>query len=227
MLGSVVMLVKALLTFAVLCSTALPGIATQTTGVGSGEPARYMRVYGPADAPFGFVQFCERQPRECVGDDKGTARVAATPAALAELDYVNRVANKSVQPITDREQYGVDEYWTIPGAQGDCEDYALLKKRTLIEREWPTAALLITVVLDENRQGHAILTARTDAGDLILDNKHDELKLWHQTPYQFLMRQSANNPMGWMSLDPATSRAPSVAAGYGLRGAPAVQGRRR
>lgn len=227
MLGLVVMVVKVLLAFAVLCCTALPVIASQRNFGSGSEPARYMRVYGPTDAPFGFVQFCARQPRECISDDKGAARVAATPAALAELDYVNRFVNRTVQPVTDRDQYGVDEYWTIPGARGDCEDYALLKKRTLVEREWPTAALLITVVLDEERQGHAILTARTDAGDLILDNKHDELKLWHQTPYQFLMRQSSVNPMVWMSLDPASSKAPSVASGDGLRNEQAARGWRR
>lgn len=222
--GSVVMFVKISLAFAVLCFVVFPGNANPKSSHTSVEPARYMRVFGPADAPFGFVEFCSRQPKECVSDDKGTKRVAATPSALAELDYVNRIVNRSVQPVTDREQYGVDEYWTIPGARGDCEDYALLKKRTLVERAWPTASLLVTVVLDEERQGHAILTARTDAGDLILDNKHDELKFWHQTPYQFLMRQSYVNPMLWVSLGSATSRAPNVASGDGSRDAPAVPG---
>ena len=38
--------------------------------------------------------------------------------------------------------------------------------RTLMERGWPESTLLITVVRDENNEGHAVLTVRTDKGDL-------------------------------------------------------------
>jgi len=51
-------------------------------------------------------------------------------------------------------------------------------------------------------EGHAILTARTAQGDFILDNKTDEIKVWHRTRYDFVMRQSYLNPRVWMSLDP-------------------------
>jgi predicted transglutaminase-like cysteine proteinase len=60
----------------------------------------------------------------------------------------------------------------------------------------------MAVVYDEHHEGHAVLTARTARGDYILDNKNDELRLWSQTPYQFLMRQSYINPRIWMALDP-------------------------
>jgi hypothetical protein len=32
-------------------------------------------------------------------------------------------------------------------------------------RGWPESKLLITVVRDENNEGHAVLTVRTDEGD--------------------------------------------------------------
>ena len=176
-------------------------------------PLAYMRVYGLADPPRGFVQFCLKTPNECRSGKANDNRIEATPAKVAELDEVNRSVNKAIKPITDRELYGVDELWTIPTTQGDCEDYVLLKRRILMSRRWPSSALLITVVLDENKQGHAILTARTDAGDLILDNKHDDLKLWHQTPYTFIMRQSYLNPMVWIALSPTDADSPTVAAG--------------
>jgi predicted transglutaminase-like cysteine proteinase len=78
----------------------------------------------------------------------------------------------------------------------------LLKRKRLMALGWPASALLITVVRDERGDGHAILTARTQQGDFILDNKTDEIKLWHEVPYQFVMRQSYLNPRVWLSLDP-------------------------
>jgi predicted transglutaminase-like cysteine proteinase len=57
------------------------------------------------------------------------------------------------------------------------------------------------VVRDERGDGHAVLTARTQQGDFILDNKTDEIRLWYQVPYRFVMRQSYLNPRVWLSLD--------------------------
>jgi predicted transglutaminase-like cysteine proteinase len=59
----------------------------------------------------------------------------------------------------------------------------------------------MTVVRDEKGEGHAVLTARIAQGDLVLDNKSDEIKPWHKTPYEFVMRQSYINPRVWVALD--------------------------
>ena len=91
------------------------------------------------------------------------------------------------------EIYGQTEYWTIPTTRGDCEDYALLKRKRLMARGWPASALLMTVVRDEKGEGHAVLTARTVQGDFILDNKVDEVKVWNRTRYEYVMRQSYLN----------------------------------
>jgi predicted transglutaminase-like cysteine proteinase len=82
-----------------------------------------------------------------------------------------------------------------------------------MRRGWPASSLLMTVVRDEKGEGHAILTARTAQGDFILDNKVEEIKLWHTTPYQFVMRQSYLNPRVWMSLDPRDGTVPGFFAG--------------
>ena len=106
-------------------------------------------------------------------------------------------------PETDLEHYGVPDYWSLPtDGKGDCEDYALLKRHKLIMLGWPSAALLMTVVRDTKGEGHAVLTARTTGGDFILDNKSNEVRLWNQTSYEFLMRQSYLNPRAWIALDP-------------------------
>jgi predicted transglutaminase-like cysteine proteinase len=168
---------------------------------------QFMRVYSTAQPPYGYVRFCEVQPDECLLSSSGDERFQATPEKLSELDEINRTVNHEIEPATDAEIYGVNELWTIPKARGDCEDFALLKRQRLIERGWPANALLITVVRDEKNEGHAILTARTSQGDFILDNKIEAVRLWNQTPYHFVMRQSYFDPKVWVSLDaddPAT-----------------------
>jgi predicted transglutaminase-like cysteine proteinase len=161
----------------------------------------YMRVYGVSQPPYGFVEFCQRMPQECAQGPLEEQRFSATPERLIELDRVNRTVNREIAPATDLEVYGVVEYWTIPTTRGDCEDYALLKRKRLMELGWPAGAVLMTVVRDDRGEGHALLTARTVQGDFILDNKVDEIKLWYKTPYEFIMRQSYLNPQLWMSLD--------------------------
>ncbi|HWB44156.1 MAG TPA: transglutaminase-like cysteine peptidase [Hyphomicrobiaceae bacterium] len=163
----------------------------------------FLHVYGVAQPPYGFVQFCERMSRECrpsaVMDEQ---RFTASPERMREIDAINRKVNRDIEPATDMEIYGVAEYWTIPTMRGDCEDYALLKRKLLMARGWPASALLMTVVRDEKGEGHAVLTVRTVQGDFILDNKNNDVKLWSQTGYQYVMRQSYLDPRIWMSLDP-------------------------
>lgn len=173
-------------------------------------PKEFMRVYGLAQPPYGFVNFCKRAPRECLSAQPEEQRFDATPERLAELDAVNRTVNHEIEPVTDLALYGEADYWTIPTRKGDCEDYVLLKRKRLMELGWPAGALLVTVVRDEKGEGHAVLTARTRQGDYILDNKTDEIRLWYRVQYQFVMRQSYLNPTVWMSLDPK-ERNPAMA----------------
>lgn len=161
----------------------------------------FMRIFGPAQPPHGFVRFCESTPKECSPDHGQEARFDASPQRLKELDEVNRAINRAVTPATDLEVYGVNEYWTLPRSRGDCEDYALLKRHTLIQKGWPVSSLLMTVVRDEKGEGHAVLTARTVQGDFVLDNKVEEVLAWSRTPYEFVMRQSYLNPRVWVALD--------------------------
>ena len=103
-----------------------------------------------------------------------------------------------------------------PSGKGDCEDYVLLKRRLLAARGFPESTLLITVVRDENNEGHAVLTVRTDRGDLVLDNKRREVMRWADTPYTFVKRQSERNPLVWISLlPPETAPQTTVSASNG------------
>jgi predicted transglutaminase-like cysteine proteinase len=94
----------------------------------------------------------------------------------------------------------VVERWSYPDdGYGDCEDYALLKRRMLIESGWPREALLLTVVRGEG-EGHAVLTVTTDKGDYVLDNLNSDVLLWSNTGYRFIKRQSQYDPNVWVSL---------------------------
>lgn len=185
----------------------------KNAGVSSKRSPAFMRIYGNAQPPYGFVRFCDGHPDECQTGASNDARFEATPERLSELDEVNRAINKLIEPATDTEIYGVNELWTIPSQKGDCEDFALLKRRMLMERGWPASSLLMTVVRDEKNEGHAILTARTTQGDFVLDNKNEEVRLWTQTPYHYVMRQSYINPRVWVSLDPSDAVSSSAVAG--------------
>jgi predicted transglutaminase-like cysteine proteinase len=197
-----------------LCGVALPAAAQQVAVISPATRApEFMRVYGSSQPPYGFVAFCERRPRECVITSPDDARYQATPQVLSELDEVNRSVNHEIEPATDMEVYGVAEYWTLPTTRGDCEDYALLKRHRLIARGWPSGVLLMTVVRDEKNEGHAVLTARTTQGDFILDNKIDVVRLWNQTPYHYVMRQSYMDPKVWVSLDPNDAVTPPALSG--------------
>jgi predicted transglutaminase-like cysteine proteinase len=84
----------------------------------------------------------------------------------------------------------------------------LLKRRMLIQSGWPREALLVTVVRDRHGDGHAVLTVKTDKGELILDNQNDEIRLWSDTGYRFVKRQSQADPNVWISLgDPRAAPA--------------------
>ena len=172
----------------------------------------------PARTPRGFAEFCGLRPADCFPTTPRQGRgeaVALTPGRLAELDRVNRAVNNAVHPITDERLYDRIEKWTYPrlarlrlspGGEvvetlaGDCEDYVLLKRAELMKTGWPADALLITVVRDLEGLGHAVLTVRTDRGDLVLDNQTETIAHWRATGYSFIKRQSARDPRVWVSL---------------------------
>ena len=64
----------------------------------------------------------------------------------------------------------------------------------------PRQALLITVVRDKRGDGHAVLTVKTDKGELILDNQNQDILLWSETGYRFMKRQSQSDPNVWVAL---------------------------
>jgi predicted transglutaminase-like cysteine proteinase len=172
-----------------------------------------MITRGPAEAPIGHKVFCYEHHEACTRSGAfESGMVILNERKFHELQVLNREINRYIRPMSDKDQYDLIEKWAYPDSgKGDCEDYVLLKQRRLIEAGWPQSALLITVVRDEQGEGHAVLTVHTNHGDYILDNKSQEIKPWEETQYVYIKRQSATDPVRWETLV-ASSREPSVAA---------------
>ena len=153
-----------------------------------------------ASIPVGHAEFCQTHPSECGVNANPVQAEILTEARWQDLLEVNATINAAVIPVTDRDLYQTEEFWTYPNGYGDCEDYVLAKRRALIERGWPASTLLISVVRQPNGEGHAVLMARTDRGDLVLDNQEGLIKLWNETPYRFVKRQSQADSGAWVDI---------------------------
>ena len=159
----------------------------------------HMTVYRNVAPPSAFLNFCARFRDQCE-ETPANPPWSAPPERLMELMAVNYAVNHSMEAMTDQDLYEVSDYWTIPIVlYGDCEDYVLVKRKRLMDLGWPARALLVTVVFHHG-EGHAVLIAVTPDGDLVLDNKVDDVKPWHDTSYYFISRQSSEHPREWRSL---------------------------
>lgn len=155
---------------------------------------------GLTSIPVGHAEFCKANRAECGRNAEVVDAVTLTEALWTELLVVNQRANAEVVPVTDQELYRVAEYWTYPQGYGDCEDYALEKRRELIAKGWPASVLLLATALRPDGEGHAVLLVRTDRGDLVLDNLDGLVRVWNETPYRFLKRQSQVNQGQWVDI---------------------------
>jgi predicted transglutaminase-like cysteine proteinase len=159
--------------------------------------------------PYGWMDFCSRQPQECDQPVLPAQNVALTAKTLKLLQKINAQVNAAIEPISNLEHWGtIADHWDYPvDGKGDCKIYALEKRRQLIESGVPRQALLMTIVKDHHNMGHTILTVRTDKGDFILDNLTDDILSWDETGYRFLKRQSQEDPNVWLAiLSPASAR---------------------
>jgi predicted transglutaminase-like cysteine proteinase len=158
-------------------------------------------IIGELTPPFGWRDFCRKYSEECDEQLTGLSYIELTPDVWQTLRNVNEAVNQEIQPVSDLEHWGVVESWDIPkDGKGDCEDYALLKRKMLIALKLSPSALLMTIAYNRRHEGHAILTVVTDRGDFILDNQTDTIMGWEHTGYQFIERQSARSPNVWVRL---------------------------
>ncbi len=158
-----------------------------------------MDTFEQTSMPIGYYEFCKNYPERC-GAKSDAITVKLTRQSWNLMVDTNTLVNTEIAPMTDEEIYGVPEKWVLPEVVGDCEDYALLKRKMLNERGFPLGSLLMTVGRDAKGGGHAVLTVVTDKGDFILDNQEDKILLWRDAEIYFLKRQAQENPNKWVSL---------------------------
>jgi predicted transglutaminase-like cysteine proteinase len=166
----------------------LPVRSSALAGSGAVEPIR------------AWVELCRHVPDECAVDRSEMPVIALTADVWQTLLTVNRAVNERITAISDRERWGIEDSWNLPSdGYGDCEDIQLLKRKELIERGLPRRAMRMTVVIDEDGDGHAVLMVRTDRGDLILDNRRMAILPWTQTGYVYIKREGQDG-REWVSL---------------------------
>jgi predicted transglutaminase-like cysteine proteinase len=160
-------------------------------------------IFGKSLPPVGYVKFCGLGQDECRFANGSAEKLHLTQEKWDQISQVNSYVQTKIRPVSDMELYGMPDKWTYPTKAGDCEDFVLLKKRYLLGMGFSPDVMLVTVVLDENGEGHAVLSLVTDKGDYVLDNRRNEVLRWDETGYTYLKRQSQFAATSWESLQPS------------------------
>jgi predicted transglutaminase-like cysteine proteinase len=140
-------------------------------------------------APNPYAEFCSRETAACALE--GAPVIDWTDEVHRRLEAVNQEVNREVSLISDWGNSGQEEHWSFPErGMGDCEDFALEKRRRLVAGGLPGAALTCAIVFHEVRFfPHAILLAETTTGTWALDNLYDEVLCWDAVPYVYRLRE--------------------------------------
>jgi predicted transglutaminase-like cysteine proteinase len=175
--------VLATLILCVLLLSASPALAA--------EKSRRLQlpVTSIVDPPRAYLEFCQANPGHC--DMTGSLVIEYGPEVLHNLNHVTSEVNAEFQCVSDWIVHGVEELWSYPRqGVGDCEDFALEKRRRLVARGLPRAALTFAIVYHRRMMSpHTVLLVETTAGTYLLDNQVDDVLIWSETPYNFEMRE--------------------------------------
>lgn len=116
------------------------------------------------------------------------------------LYKTNIEVNNQIAPLSDIKHWGISESWDLPyDGKGDCEDYAMMKKKLLIEAGIPDNSLVYTVGIMPSGERHTVLVVKTNQGDFILDNLNDEILPWRNSSYKLERQQSSQNQNIWLA----------------------------
>lgn len=144
------------------------------------------------------------------GHDAAAAEPARLPTIVTDkavwrrINQINRRVNRAIRRGADARLYGQADYWAAPtgrGAQGDCEDYVLAKRRELIREGFPAEALSIAIVDTAKGERHAVLLIATDQGEFVLDNLSSWISRWDKVDYHWLQRQAPGRVFDWVGMD--------------------------
>ena len=149
-----------------------------------------------AAPPRAFDAYCSTYVDQCVSVG-GVEPVALDEERWAELVAVNRSVNRHIRP----NPHARLDVWTIGATSGACNEFAIEKRKELIERGWPSASLLLTVAYTMGGEAHLVVTVRTDRGDFVLDNLRSAVLPVERTNLRFVARQTTIHPRLWTSVE--------------------------
>lgn len=143
-------------------------------------------VDGP---PEKYVEFCSYNIGAC--ELSGEEVVEWSESLHSKLEQVNISVNDGVAYVPDWEAEGVDDVWTFPrDCRGDCEDFALEKRRQLVEDGIPSASMTMAIAFHEVQFfPHALLLVETSKGSWVLDNLYADVLCWDAVPYIYTNRE--------------------------------------
>ncbi|KQY29705.1 hypothetical protein ASD21_04150 [Caulobacter sp. Root1455] len=166
-----------------------------------GEESAFNQETAPAAAPT------------LVASSGPVQRVALTDKTWALLSKTNRSINNAIARADDFDHDGVPDRWDLPlldgSKKGDCEDYALEKRRRLIQQGLPAEALSLAIVRTSWGEVHAVLVVDTDRGAYVLDSLTAWVTPWTQAHFQWITRQAAGGAL-WVRPGPAAFQTASL-----------------
>ena len=165
---------------------------------------QWRRVLKKFAAKRRTFQQCARTPSACTSKVlKSWQKVFPTVVGQSrdtQLKAVNKYFNKWPYK-TDREIYGVSEYWAAPpeflARSGDCEDYAIAKFFALRQLGFSNEELRVVIIWDRIRGiGHAVLSIHATAQPLVLDSL-TPMVLKHSKYKHYVPQYSMNETTRW------------------------------
>lgn len=128
-------------------------------------------------APLAAFDYCNQKVNKMDCEESKQKIVILTKKRLTEFEYVNAVINGSMKWQSDSKY----ERWSSNCMIGDCEDFAVCKRRILIRvYKWPASALRLQsgwVYVRGRWQAHMRLIALTNRGILIADYFKSEFRI--------------------------------------------------
>ena len=136
---------------------------------------------------------------------KSVPRIEVSADMLPAVKKINLQINNKITWQSDLDRYGLEERWTMPlafdlGRYGDCEDFALEKRRLLLQMGIPAGALALATTTSKATGSHALLVIRTTQGDYVLDNTTPWVLPWAETDYKWITIQEGGNLLQWRAV---------------------------
>jgi predicted transglutaminase-like cysteine proteinase len=162
----------------------------------AGAAPSHMPLGRSVAQPLGAQLFCVENALECSEQRSAIQELKMTPELWGDLVSVQHDINQKFKPSREARfawDYSAD-------GTGNCVQFALEKRRALIRRGWPPAALQLATAVTRADVGHLVLVIDTAEGDWVLDNLRADVVRWKDLPYRWIARQQGPSMEEWVSV---------------------------